>query len=63
MKRLYAPWRSQYTEEQTATKKENATPKECIFCHHARLTTEKQKKEDYILLRTNNCYILLNQYP
>lgn len=63
MKRLYAPWRSRYSEKLATTKKRETAPDECVFCRHAQAQTEKQKNESYILFKTETCYIILNLYP
>ncbi len=60
MKKLYAPWRSRYTQSTARGKKEKATEKECTFC-----TRLKQKKDsaNFILKRFKHNVIFLNRYP
>lgn len=52
MDRLWAPWRIKYIKKPRA--------KICIFCKYAR---EKQKKEEFVLKRTNYSIAVLNLYP
>lgn len=52
MHRLWAPWRIRYI---TRDKKG-----ECIFC---RKVVEGKDEENYILLRGETCFVILNTYP
>lgn len=53
MKQIWAPWRSKYIKK---------AGKECgcIFCKKAK---GKKDKENFVLLRGNYCFALLNLYP
>jgi ATP adenylyltransferase len=53
MEHLYAPWRSSYLLSKRKDKK-------CIFCSKFK---EKRDKKNFILLRGENCFALLNLYP
>ena len=52
MKRLWAPWRSKYVL--------NSSAEGCIFC-----TKPKEDKDDenFILLRGDKCFAIMNIYP
>lgn len=52
MHRLWSPWRSQYV---TGEKKDD-----CIFCQKPR---EKKDEANYILLRGDTCFVMLNIFP
>ena len=54
MDRLWAPWRSKYV---TKILKKN---KGCVFC---RIDKEKKDEKNYIFIRTEYCYAVLNIYP
>jgi len=60
MKRLYCPWRKQYSKEVNGTKKEGATSDECVFC--AKLS-ENDDEKNYIIKRFAHCAVLLNLFP
>lgn len=52
MKRIFAPWRSEYIK--------NPTFDECIFCKASR---EKEDKKYYILLRGKFSFVMMNIFP
>lgn len=52
MKRLFCPWRIKYITSEK--------PKDCVFCNKL---TEDKDKENLILLRGKNNFIILNLYP
>ncbi|MCF7873702.1 MAG: HIT domain-containing protein [Candidatus Omnitrophica bacterium] len=52
MDKLWAPWRIKYVSK----KKESG----CIFC---RIHKQKKDKKNYIVLRSNYCYVVLNRFP
>ncbi|MCX8031227.1 MAG: HIT domain-containing protein [Thermodesulfovibrionales bacterium] len=52
MKNLWAPWRMEYI----LSPKE----KECIFCTKV---LEKKDRQNLILYRGNNTYVIMNKYP
>ncbi|HBR14691.1 MAG TPA: HIT family hydrolase [Candidatus Omnitrophica bacterium] len=54
MDKLWAPWRNKYI---TQVIQEN---KACVFC---KIFGEKKDKENYILVRTQHNYSVLNLYP
>lgn len=60
MKKLYAPWRNEYSISSSNTKSEDVVEKECVFC--AQL--EKNEDEKYFILKRGvHCAVLLNRYP
>ena len=60
MKKLYAPWRSDYTGSTARAKKDAVSPENCVFCIQF-----KENKDDkyYILKRFEHHAVLLNRYP
>lgn len=52
MYRLWAPWRLQYIQEHDRQK--------CIFCQKSQ---EKKDTENYILMRGETCFVILNIFP
>ena len=60
MKKIYAPWRSQYVQEEARSKNENASHDECVFCEQFSDTKDEQY---FILHRGQHCAIILNFYP
>lgn len=54
MDRLWAPWRAKYV---TGLSKKN---KGCIFC---KITKEKNDRKNYIVLRTEYSFAVLNIFP
>lgn len=57
MDKLWSPWRSKYIE---SFKPGNEKDDGCLFC---RVAKENRDKENYILHRSKNCYIIMNLYP
>jgi ATP adenylyltransferase len=57
MKKLYAPWRSKYTQRIQNNIENNQT---CIFCT---LLTSTHDEENFILHRSEHTVIALNKYP
>lgn len=57
MDKLWSPWRSKYIEslKPGSTKEEG-----CLFC---RAVKESNDKQNYLLHRGKNCYIIMNLYP
>lgn len=56
MDHLWSPWRYQYvTSTSPATSKNN-----CLFC---RIATEAKDRENYVVLRGERNFVLLNRYP
>ncbi|MCK5581997.1 MAG: HIT domain-containing protein [Candidatus Omnitrophica bacterium] len=54
MDKLWAPWRETYlTQIIKKTKK-------CVFC---KILKEKKDKENFIFVRTQHCFAVLNLYP
>lgn len=60
MKKLYAPWRSNYTTDTTRGKHDDTTSEECVFCN--KLAANDDQKH-YIIARFKHHAILLNLYP
>ncbi len=56
MKKLYAPWRSAYTNR-VRTKKESS---ECVFC---RISQSHNDAQEFVLKRLEHCMVMLNIYP
>jgi ATP adenylyltransferase len=54
MRRLWAPWRMEYIQE------DGERPDGCIFCVKA---AEDRDDENLILLRSTSCFALLNLFP
>jgi len=54
MKRLWAPWRTEYISGNKNNKGK------CIFCQKPR---ENKDKENYILFRGKKCLVMLNTFP
>ena len=54
MKRVYAPWRSEYL--MSGGHKEG-----CLFCDLARPETDDEA--NFILRRDEHCYVIINRYP
>lgn len=52
MKRIWAPWRLRYI---TGPK-----PEQCIFCQ---IAADNADVQNYVLLRGQGCYIVMNLYP
>ncbi len=52
MKRIYAPWRSEYIK--------NPGGDECIFCKAA---LSKNDRECYVLARGEYSFVIMNKYP
>ena len=52
MKRIWSPWRYGYIT--------GAKPANCVFCQ---LIQDNNDKENLILYRGEQCYIMLNRYP
>lgn len=60
MKKLYAPWRSSYTQDTAHTKNENAVENDCVFCNQFK----EHNDEDYFILRRfEHNIIMLNKFP
>lgn len=53
MDQLWTPWRFEYT----SSAKDD---EDCVLC---RLEAEDLDRENFILLRTHHCYVVLNRYP
>lgn len=59
MKKLYAPWRSKYTNHNSTSDKAN-TDMPCVFCQHV-ASTDDQK--NFIIKRFKHCFVMLNLHP
>jgi ATP adenylyltransferase len=60
MKKLYAPWRSNYTTDTTRGKHDDTSAEECVFC--TKLAANEDEKQ-YIIARFKHHAVLLNLYP
>ena len=60
MKRLYAPWRSNYTQDTAHTKNEGIPQEQCIFCAHIK---ENNDEQHFIIKRFEHNFIMLNRFP
>jgi len=58
MERLFSPWRSEYIESISKTKK--SKDEECLFCTAAK---DKNDARNLILLRRPACFVMMNLYP
>ena len=57
MDKLWSPWRSKYIQSfKPGSGKENG----CLFC---RISKENKDKENYLLYRNKNSFIIMNLYP
>jgi len=52
VKRIYAPWRSEYLRAEKS--------KECLFCT---LAGQEQKKENWVIYKGEYWYVVVNTYP
>ena len=57
MKQLWAPWRMDYLTDHDKNKGKNTG---CVFCD---LSAEKKDRENLILHRGPNVFVILNRYP
>ncbi len=57
MKKIYAPWRSNYLSQSEITSQPD---KLCVFCKQF---SENQDKKNYIIKRYTHCAVMLNLYP
>jgi len=60
VKKIYAPWRSNYVTENAIGKEENTPSKKCVFC---KAFLDNNDEDNFILKRTKNCIVILNLYP
>jgi ATP adenylyltransferase len=60
MKRLYAPWRNDYTKKVTDSKDEIVTQDECVFCQQFK---ENKDTTYFIVRRFTHTVVMLNLYP
>lgn len=56
MKKLFSPWRSVYIQSFQGGKK----AKGCLFC---RIAKERKDKENLIVWRGKECFVVMNRYP
>ncbi len=60
MKKIYAPWRNNYTTKTAHKSTEDATEKECIFCEQF----EQKNDADHLILRRFKYHVvMMNRYP
>ncbi len=60
MNYLYAPWRSQYVQEDTIGKTEDVGEDRCIFCTQF---AEQHDEQNFILRRFTAHIVMLNKFP
>ncbi len=60
MKRLYAPWRTRYTQHVSSNKEEVTDEAHCVFCTQF---NEHNDTNHFILRRFANTIVMLNLYP
>ncbi len=60
MKKLYAPWREEYSQSTEKEKTEEATEQDCTFCTRIK---EDNDEENFILKRGKHTVTFLNRYP
>jgi len=60
MNYLFAPWRSEYTQDTGDAKTEQITEKDCIFCNQIKKNNDKK----YLILgRFTYNFVILNHFP
>ncbi|RPI17980.1 MAG: HIT domain-containing protein [Ignavibacteriae bacterium] len=57
MDKLWSPWRSKYID---SFKPGNEKNDGCLFCN---MVNADKDKENYIIHRSSNCFIVMNLYP
>lgn len=60
MKKLYAPWREDYTVSVAHSNNPDTSPEACVFCNHFNDTNDEN---NLILKRFNHMVVMLNRYP
>jgi len=60
MKKLFAPWRSDYASDSGEAKKEKTTKTQCLFCSQLK---ENKDETYFILKRLKHSFVMLNRYP
>jgi ATP adenylyltransferase len=60
MKKLYCPWRSEYTVKTAHTKSDTSSSEECVFCQRI---AQKNDAENFIIKRGKHNVVFLNKYP
>jgi ATP adenylyltransferase len=60
MKMLYAPWRSEYTNDTHEGKTEDTTQKSCVFCNQF---ASNKDVEHGIIKRFDHTIVIINKYP
>lgn len=60
MKKLYAPWRSQYTTRVTEPKDSGSSEQDCVFCQQIKADDDEKH---FILGRFGQIIVMLNLYP
>ena len=55
---MFSPWRSEYIATFQSEKK--GKKKDCLFC---RLARERNDAENLVLLRRDDCFVVMNRYP
>src|SRR5580704_441410 len=58
MDHLWSPWRYRYVS--TSGSDTGLPEGECLFC---RISSESKDKDNYVLLRAERNYVLLNRFP
>jgi len=60
MKKLFAPWRSEYASDFGEEKKEGIKKNKCLFCSQLK---ENKDEKNFILKRFKHSFVMLNKYP
>lgn len=60
MKKLYAPWRADYTTGSAHKNRENQSQDECIFCQQI---YSQEDEKHFVLKRFEHHLVMLNLYP
>jgi ATP adenylyltransferase len=60
MKRLYAPWRNNYTKKIASPSKDDPSEDACVFCRQLK---ENKDTDYFILKRFKHTVVMLNLYP
>jgi ATP adenylyltransferase len=60
MDKLWSPWRSKYIDSFKPGHVEEEDEEKCLFC---RINKQDKDKENLLVHRSKNCYIVMNRYP
>lgn len=60
MNNLYAPWRSDYSDDVSAGKQNAALKDACVFC---RIVADSNDEEHFVIKRFEYVFVMLNRFP